>query len=223
MNGIGFLAVSFLVLVGGCSSPGVDPTGAAKGGYSPPQPTELKYRSDPPVRSRLKVSDAEIRGWAEVSYIPYDLNGDGKPEYFIVDQHHAHACTFVLVDGGGEGMLEPRVEDSEFMSESGEWATDWGFFCCDQLLILESSHEGYFDLLTIDTDWNRTPTQTWALWVRKNSRYAAQEFRNELCFYTHSTKGPAPFIGVVGTYEGPHEFASPRLRAYWSALASSRW
>ena len=216
------VAATVLVTAAGCGSPGIDRDRSPGAGISLHGPPELKYAPNPPVKSRLKVSDAEVYGWNKVSYIHYDLNGDGNPEYFIVDEHHAHACTFVLIGHDGENMLTLCPEDIEFTSESGDWARDHGFFCCDQMIILASSHESYFDFITIDTDWHQSPMQTWKLWVRKNGRYIAQQFRNELFFYTHDRNGPAPFIGVIGTDDGSHDFSCPRIRAYWSDMARPR-
>lgn len=214
----GFTAfIACMLLAIGCQHPS---TVAPAGPHTRPAvvresgPVELKSLQDPPVRSRKEVFDARVYGWKDVDYIPYDLNRDDKSEYFLFDMHHAHTASFVLIDSKGETMLRPTLEQLSETSESGDQARDDGYICCDQLLVLQSTHEGYFDILAIYTDLCATPMQTWELWVRKDGYYQCQPFRNELIF----GGCVRPEIHIRGTQDDYHGLSVPKIRAFWSCL-----
>jgi hypothetical protein len=203
----------------------------------PTTPEELHFKCNPPVMPYHLVSDAEAYGREKVSWFAYDLDQDGRLEYFIADMHGAHTVSFLLIDDRGGTILLGRCDKSEDTpasqpsgarsvasqastradtgpaDEPKEWASETGSFCCDQLLILNSKHEGYYDILAIYTSIGDHPVQKWELWVHHDGYYTGCDWYGGMVFTPEGFRLDTPDYEC---WNGPDDVEPFSIRAYWT-------
>jgi len=190
MNKLAVLLTGLIVGVTGCAEP-----------FPPAQ--VLRLKEDPPMKPRWIQEGPPADEEAYRSYISYDLNQDGQVEYFLPFMYHAHEVTFVLVDKDGWSLLWPRVDD----------LCDYGSFGCSQLVILNSRHEGYFDILAISTNLCDRPAETWQLLFVRDGRYEMCDWNKGLLFTPHGFRLGRPDHALG--YE-PQDVNPFSFRAFWS-------
>lgn len=95
----------------------------------------LPWLVNPPVHPKCRLWPMHSEGDPR-HYIPYDLKGDGKTEYFIENWSGAHSIGFAIVDTNGKLLLRERDTDE---------------FGGDRIVILSEKHHGYHDLVCSDT------------------------------------------------------------------------
>jgi len=155
---------------------------------SSPPPQQLRMSEDPPIR--LERGPVGALPDDPVEYFSYDLNGDGRPEYFVQAGAGVNKVSFLLVDAQGKSLLVDSEEDSMH----GGWIFgDW-------LLILEETHEGYHDLLMAATNYGGGG-QHWVRWEFRDGKYVPREVDHG-------------FIGTLG-WEEDRRFPDPCVLAEW--------
>ncbi len=173
---------------------------------APSGPQELSLTVGSPVLPEYPLSD-QIAGEPLHSFA-YDLNSDGVPEYFVADMVGADGANFVLLDTNRKSLLEFPDSTSDKITATTEpslVATDEGSIGGEAILILESRHNGYFDLLSID---DALDGQTWTLWTFANGYYSSKPFDNHLKF--------SCLRGLHAETASDGEI--PKVRAYWGFL-----
>jgi hypothetical protein len=102
----------------------------AEAGGTPIAPVELKLLDAPPLLPKCELMP--LPDYAKTRrYLAYDLNQDGKTEYFIENSAGANSVEFALVDSSGNLLT---------------WIGG------DRLLVLATKSNGYFDLLDSRSD-----------------------------------------------------------------------
>jgi hypothetical protein len=181
------LLVSALAVLSGCNVPAVS---GSTGGV------QLVSHHKLPIHTEESLDDDR--------YYAFDLNDDGRNEYFAIAYVGAHGATILLLDPNGKYMLGPEPFDPDASDEElDEWAHFRGIGCCDFIVILEDRHEGHRDFISIVEHWAGPKAQEWTLWTYKNGRYESKRVRNESVFSWYHTPHP-PFGVKLGVWDQPH-------------------
>ena len=134
----------------------------------------LLLRGNPPVLPKKALMDLVVYGRDQVRYFPCDLNADGVDEYFIIDDTGANKAVFVLIDKARNSLLEKPKEEEASSARSD------GYIFCDCILVLQSRHEGYADLLSTATVLLASPPQEWMLWQYHGGQYVPKRIEREI-------------------------------------------
>jgi ankyrin repeat protein len=95
---------------------------------------DLEMKDDPPVVVECELMP--LPGYeTHRRYFTVDLNSDGRAEYFIENYAGAHSMSFAVVDASGKLLTRKR---------------DIGEIGGDRLLVMNSRHHGYCDLICSD-------------------------------------------------------------------------
>jgi len=109
------------------------------------RPVELRSESGPPVTPQCELSRLpEYR--KERRYLAYDLNEDGRPEYFVENYAGVHTISFAVVTSDGSLLIRAKEVDE---------------FGGDRLVILTTQHHGYSDIVCSNVDPGGVDAVTW--------------------------------------------------------------